>query len=183
MQGAENCLAGLSFVITGVFESMERDEADELIQKYSGRVLSQPSKKTSYMIVGDEPGPSKVAKANTLGIKQISEDELLELIRTRPRGNAENIVKTPKSRATKREREKSPEPVPVSPPKVVVKPPPPPKESPKKPKEESSGKPEAEKKVQVEEKPKIEKQESKVSNYVPVEVFYQLQMKNIKFLL
>lgn len=49
-------------MITGVFESMERDETDELIQKYGGRVMTQPSKKTNYMIVGDEPGPSKVAK-------------------------------------------------------------------------------------------------------------------------
>lgn len=61
-QGADYCLAGLSFVITGVLDSLEREEAEEIIKKYGGRILHQISKKTNYVIIGDEPGPAKVSK-------------------------------------------------------------------------------------------------------------------------
>ncbi|XP_029165981.1 replication factor C subunit 1 isoform X2 [Nylanderia fulva] len=89
--GAQNCLAGLSFLLTGVFDSLERNEAEDLIQKYGGRTVNSVSGKVSYIVVGDEAGPSKLAKANSLGIKQISEDDLLEMIRTRPEGKAEAV--------------------------------------------------------------------------------------------
>lgn len=107
-EGAEYCLAGLSFLITGVLDSLEREEADELIIKYGGRILQQVSKKTDYVIVGDEPGPAKLAKANDLNIKKISEDDLLEMIRTRPKGKAED-VKQSHSRAKEKIAMKSPE--------------------------------------------------------------------------
>lgn len=84
--GAEYCLAGLSFVITGVLDSLEREEAEELIKQYGGRTLHQVTKKTDYIIVGDQAGPSKLSKADSLNIKKISEDDLLDLIRTRPIG-------------------------------------------------------------------------------------------------
>lgn len=61
-QGAENCLVGSSFVITGVLDSLEREEAEELIKKYGGRILHQISKKTDYVIVGDQAGPTKLSK-------------------------------------------------------------------------------------------------------------------------
>lgn len=61
-QGAEYCLAGLSFVITGVLDSLEREEAEELIKQYGGRTLHQVTKKTDYIIVGDQAGPSKLSK-------------------------------------------------------------------------------------------------------------------------
>ncbi|XP_015183799.1 PREDICTED: replication factor C subunit 1 [Polistes dominula] len=93
-QGAEYCLAGLSFVITGVLDSLEDDEAKELIIKYGGRILHQVSRNTDYLIVGEEYGPAKMAKANELKIKKISEDDLLELIRVRPKGKAEDIKKS-----------------------------------------------------------------------------------------
>lgn len=89
--GAEHCLAGLSFLITGVLTSLEREEAEDLIKKYGGRILHQVSKKTDYIVVGEEPGPAKLQKAEMLHVKQISEDDLLELIRTRPAGSADNI--------------------------------------------------------------------------------------------
>ncbi|XP_053978468.1 replication factor C subunit 1 [Hylaeus volcanicus] len=91
-EGAEYCLAGLSFVITGVLDSLEREEADELIKHYGGRIVHQVSKKTNYIIIGDQPGPAKVAKATNLNVKQISEDDLLEMIRTRPAGQADNVT-------------------------------------------------------------------------------------------
>lgn len=89
--GAINCLAGVSFLITGVLDSLERNEAEELVQKYGGRTVNTISRKVNYIVVGEEAGPAKLAKAAGLGIKQISEDDLLEMIRTMPEGKAEAV--------------------------------------------------------------------------------------------
>ncbi|XP_048402000.1 replication factor C subunit 1 isoform X3 [Stegostoma tigrinum] len=83
-QGAENCLEGLSFVITGVLESMERDDAKSLIERYGGKLTGNVSKKTSYLVTGREGGRAKLDKAESLGTKQIDEDGLLDLIRRLP---------------------------------------------------------------------------------------------------
>uniref|UniRef100_A0A8C4JNN6 Replication factor C subunit 1 n=1 Tax=Dromaius novaehollandiae TaxID=8790 RepID=A0A8C4JNN6_DRONO len=83
-QGAENCLEGLTFVITGVLESIERDEAKSLIERYGGKVTSNVSKKTNYLVMGRDCGQSKCDKASTLGTKVIDEDGLFDLIRTMP---------------------------------------------------------------------------------------------------
>ncbi|KAH0568972.1 hypothetical protein KQX54_021671 [Cotesia glomerata] len=91
-KGAENCLAGLSFVVTGVLESLEREEVDELIKQYGGRVVGNLSKKTNYLVVGDAAGESKMAKADSLHVKKISEDELLEMIRSRPAGKSSAVI-------------------------------------------------------------------------------------------
>ena len=91
-EGAENCLEGLTFVITGVLDSLERDEAADLIKKYGGKVTQSVSKRTSYLVVGEGAGESKLSKAASFGTKQIDEDGLLELIRTLP-------TKTPGGRA------------------------------------------------------------------------------------
>ena len=64
-EGESGCMIGLTFVITGVLESLEREEAQELIQKYGGKVTGSVSKKTSYIVVGSDPGQSKLAKAST----------------------------------------------------------------------------------------------------------------------
>lgn len=74
---------GLAFVITGVLDSLERDEAADLIREHGGKVTTSLSKKTSYMVVGLEAGLKKLATADDLKIRQISEDELLDLIRTK----------------------------------------------------------------------------------------------------
>ncbi|XP_003800730.1 replication factor C subunit 1 isoform X1 [Otolemur garnettii] len=83
-KGAENCLEGLIFVITGVLESIERDEAKSLIERYGGKVTGNVSKKTSYLVMGRDSGQSKSDKAAALGTKIIDEDGLLNLIRTMP---------------------------------------------------------------------------------------------------
>lgn len=73
-------LSGLTFVITGTLPSMSRDEASELIKKNGGKVSGSVSKKTSYLLCGEDAG-SKLTKAKELGIKIINEDELLEIIK------------------------------------------------------------------------------------------------------
>ncbi|XP_066173202.1 replication factor C subunit 1 isoform X1 [Sylvia atricapilla] len=83
-QGAENCLEGLTFVITGVLECIERDEAKSLIERYGGKVTGNVSKKTNYLVVGRDCGQSKREKASTLGTKVIDEDGLFDVIRTMP---------------------------------------------------------------------------------------------------
>ncbi|KFV07538.1 Replication factor C subunit 1, partial [Tauraco erythrolophus] len=83
-RGAENCLEGLTFVITGVLECIERDEAKSLIERYGGKVTGNVSKKTNYLVMGRDCGQSKREKALTLGTKVIDEDGLFDLIRTMP---------------------------------------------------------------------------------------------------
>lgn len=69
-------LSGLIFVITGTLPGLGRDEAKELIEKNGGKTSSSVSKKTSYLLLGENPG-SKLAKARSLGVATISLDELM----------------------------------------------------------------------------------------------------------
>lgn len=61
-KGAENCLEGCVFVLTGVLESMERDDAKSLIERYGGKVTGNISKKTTYLVQGRDSGVSKLEK-------------------------------------------------------------------------------------------------------------------------
>lgn len=72
-------LAGLTFVITGTLPTMKRDEASDLIKQNGGKVSGSVSKKTSYVLAGEEAG-SKLTKANELGISVISEEQFLEML-------------------------------------------------------------------------------------------------------
>ncbi|XP_065063673.1 replication factor C subunit 1-like [Rhopilema esculentum] len=83
-QGADNCLEGLSFVITGILESIEREQAVDLVKRHGGKVVSAVSKKTSYLVVGRDPGESKISKASNFGTKQLDEDKFFDLIRQMP---------------------------------------------------------------------------------------------------
>ncbi len=71
--------AGKIFVITGTLPTLKRDEAKDLIQKAGGKVTNSVSAKTDYVVVGEDAG-SKLEKAQSLGISQLSESELLELL-------------------------------------------------------------------------------------------------------
>jgi DNA ligase (NAD+) len=72
-------LAGLTFVVSGTF-SRSRDEMKNLIEQNGGKNTGSVSAKTSYLVAGDKIGPEKSKKAEKLGVKIISEEELLQLI-------------------------------------------------------------------------------------------------------
>ncbi|MEG4371759.1 NAD-dependent DNA ligase LigA [Microcoleus sp. B4-C5] len=72
-------LTGKTFVLTGTLPTLKRDEAKDLIQKAGGKVTSSVSAKTDYVVVGEDAG-SKLEKAQSLGIKLLSESDLLELL-------------------------------------------------------------------------------------------------------
>ncbi|KAI9355983.1 replication factor RFC1 C terminal domain-containing protein, partial [Zopfochytrium polystomum] len=82
--GAEDCLKGLSFVFTGELSSISRDKAQDLVKEYGGRVVGSVSGKTSYVIVGEEPGESKLRLAAEKKIKVLDEDQFFDLIRSKP---------------------------------------------------------------------------------------------------
>jgi DNA ligase (NAD+) len=71
-------LSGLTFVITGTLPGLTREEAKALIESHGGKVTDSVSKKTSYLLLGSEPG-SKYEKARTLGIPIVDESELLRM--------------------------------------------------------------------------------------------------------
>jgi DNA ligase (NAD+) len=72
-------LAGLEFVLTGKLESFTRSEAEARIKALGGKAASDVTRKTSYVVVGADPG-SKLAKAEKLGIKTLTEGEFLKLL-------------------------------------------------------------------------------------------------------
>ena len=73
-------LSGKTFVLTGTLPTLKRDEAKELIEKAGGKVTNSVSSKTDYVVVGEEAG-SKLEKAQSLGITQLSEAQLMELLK------------------------------------------------------------------------------------------------------
>ena len=75
-------LAGLTFVLSGVFELHSRDELQHLIQQHGGKVTGSISKKLSYLVAGDKMGPAKREKATSLNVPIISEDDLLAMLPT-----------------------------------------------------------------------------------------------------
>ncbi len=73
-------LKGLTFVISGTFKKYSRDELKQIIELNGGKTTSSISKNTSYLLGGDNVGPSKLAKVNNLGIQIITEEDLDKMI-------------------------------------------------------------------------------------------------------
>lgn len=73
-------LGGKTFVISGVFTRVSRDELKKLVEQNGGKSTSGVTKKTDYLLAGEKPGPDKVKKAEQLGIPTLSEDAFFELI-------------------------------------------------------------------------------------------------------
>ena len=78
-QQASAALAGMTFVVTGTLPGYSRDEIENLIEKNGGKAAGSVSKKTSYVVAGEAAG-SKLAKAQSLGVPVLTEQQLLELI-------------------------------------------------------------------------------------------------------
>lgn len=77
---ASTKLAGQTFVLTGTLPTLSREEAADLIRRNGGKVSGSVSKKTSYVLAGENPG-SKYSKAEQLGVTILSEDDFLEKLR------------------------------------------------------------------------------------------------------
>jgi DNA ligase (NAD+) len=73
-------LTGMTLVVTGTFVKHSRDELKQMIEQYGGKNGSSVSKKTTYLVAGNESGPSKLEKANELGVKILDEEGFLALI-------------------------------------------------------------------------------------------------------
>ncbi|KAF3975047.1 hypothetical protein CMV_001674 [Castanea mollissima] len=101
-EGAPNCLAGLTFVISGTLDSLEREEAEDLIKRHGGRVTGSISKKTNYLLCDEDIGGQKSSKAKELGFISLyitaflTEDGLFDMIR------ASNPAKAPVQEESKR---------------------------------------------------------------------------------
>ena len=80
LTGYTDILESKAFVVSGVFMTVTRNQLKLLIEKNGGRVVSSISKKTNYVVAGDNMGPSKRVKAENLGITILSEDEFLSMI-------------------------------------------------------------------------------------------------------
>ena len=77
---SDNRFEGQVFVLTGALDSFSRKEAEEIIEKFGGKTSSSVSKKTSFVLAGEDSG-SKLTKANELGVKVISEEDFKEMIK------------------------------------------------------------------------------------------------------
>lgn len=79
-EGRTDILAGKNIVISGTFSRHSREEYKEMIEHNGGKNVSSVSKKTSFIIAGDNMGPAKLEKARSLGVPLVSEDEFLAMI-------------------------------------------------------------------------------------------------------
>ncbi|MBN1767834.1 MAG: NAD-dependent DNA ligase LigA [Prolixibacteraceae bacterium] len=80
LEGTSNTLNGLSIIISGTFEKHSRNELKKMIEQHGGKNVGSISKKTSYMLAGENIGPAKLEKVKKLQIPIITEDEFLAMI-------------------------------------------------------------------------------------------------------
>ncbi|GJN92543.1 hypothetical protein Rhopal_005573-T1 [Rhodotorula paludigena] len=80
---APDCLAGLTFVFTGELESLSREQGQELVKRYGGRVTTAPSSKTSYVVLGTDAGPKKLEVITKHRLQTLDEDGFLKLLASR----------------------------------------------------------------------------------------------------
>lgn len=83
-EGQPNCLAGLTFVFTGLLQYLDREAGQQLVKRYGGKVTSAPSSKTSYVVLGSDAGPSKLQRIQQFSLKTINEEGLFALIKKLP---------------------------------------------------------------------------------------------------
>ncbi|HRP60726.1 MAG TPA: helix-hairpin-helix domain-containing protein, partial [Vicingus sp.] len=80
LENTSDKLAGLTFVVSGVFSLFSRDELKNLIEQNGGKVSGSISKKTNYIVAGENMGPSKLEKATELGVAIIDEQQFSGMI-------------------------------------------------------------------------------------------------------
>lgn len=80
LSGGSDRLAGKSIVISGVFEKHSRDEYKEMIEQHGGKNVGSISSKTSFILAGENMGPSKLMKAERLNVPLMNEDEFLKML-------------------------------------------------------------------------------------------------------
>ncbi|KAI3744069.1 hypothetical protein L1987_57141 [Smallanthus sonchifolius] len=99
-EGSPECLAGSTFVISGTLDSLEREEAEDLIKRHGGRVTGSVSKKTTYLLCDEDIGGRKSSDAKRLGKTFLTEDGLFDMIR------ASNLSKVTTKEETKKQVDK-----------------------------------------------------------------------------
>ena len=80
LAGQSDKLAGMSIVISGVFQKHSRDEYKTMIEQHGGKNVGSISAKTSFILAGDNMGPAKLQKAEKLGVRIVSEEEFLGMV-------------------------------------------------------------------------------------------------------
>ena len=80
MQGRTQLLDGQSIVVSGVFSLHSRDEYKEMIEKNGGKNVGSVSKSTGFILAGENMGPSKLEKAQKLGVRIVDENEFLAML-------------------------------------------------------------------------------------------------------
>ncbi|KRZ50756.1 Replication factor C subunit 1 [Trichinella nativa] len=93
-KGAENCFQGLTFVLSGILETVDREDVKLLIQKYGGRVTGAVSKKTDYLVAGRDCGETKTKKAKELRVTILDEDGFFDLLSKLPSKSTDNGLTT-----------------------------------------------------------------------------------------
>ncbi|KAK5136892.1 hypothetical protein LTR08_001814 [Meristemomyces frigidus] len=104
-QGEENCLAGLTFVFTGQLARLGREQGGTLVKQYGGKVTGAPSKKTSYVVLGEDAGPKKLETIALYKLTVIDENGLFELIKRLPANGGDSAAA--EKGAEKREKEEA----------------------------------------------------------------------------
>lgn len=104
--GADNCLAGLSFVFTGLLQVLQRDDAQNLVKRYGGKIVGAPSSKTSFVVLGSDAGPKKLETIAKFKIKTIDEDGLFELIKRLPANGGDSKAAAKNEEKKKAEMDK-----------------------------------------------------------------------------
>ena len=82
-EGLTNLFEGKIFVVSGVFSTFSRDELKEVIEMNGGKNASSISSKTTYVVAGENMGPSKLKKATDLGVEIVSEDQFIQLLKNK----------------------------------------------------------------------------------------------------
>lgn len=103
--GQDNCLAGLSFVFTGQLATLGREAGSALVKQYGGKVMTAPSKKTSYVVLGEEAGPKKIQTIKAHKLKVIQEEGLFDLIRKLPANGGDSAAAEEYAKKQQKEEE------------------------------------------------------------------------------